>query len=264
MPVALGLHSPQLDAVRALRTKAGRTEQGRFAIEGPTLLEEALRAGLVPQAVYATDAMLGALAPYPALAALAFSVPERAMARLSDLETPPGIVAVLPLVTESLAALLERGEPALLLAGIADPGNAGTLLRSAEIFGMKAAIFGAGGVDAHAPKVVRATMGAIFRLRIASAGPQQLLEAARRHGYSLVAATRSGTPLADVTFPARTLLAIGNERRGVGSWLPSWDVGVAIPQSGGGESLNAAVAGSIILYAYSQGRSEPDETREKR
>ncbi len=253
MPIMLGLHAPELNAVRALRTKAGRTEQSRYAIEGATLLQEALGAGLMPEALYATEAAYATLGPTAqAVAERTFLLPERALGRLSDLDSPPGIVAVLPLVLGSLDDTLADGAPLLLLAGVSDPGNAGTLLRSAEIFGIRAAVFGALGVDSHAPKVVRATMGAFFRMRLAHATPQELLAAARIHGYTVVAAMRSGTPLPDFTFPARTVVAIGNERHGIESWLPAWDAGVAIPQSGSGESLNAAVAGSIILYAFSQ------------
>ena len=253
MPITLGLHAPQLNAVRALRTKAGRSEQGRYAIEGSTLLTEALAAGLVPEAVYATEAGYATLGPATdAVAGRTFLLPERALGRLSDLDSPPGVIAVLPLALGTLEETFAGGSPVLLLAGVSDPGNAGTLLRSAEIFGIHAAVFGALGVDSHAPKVVRATMGAFFRMQLAQATPQELLQAARLCGYTVIAATRAGTPLPDFTFPPRTVVAIGNERHGIENWLPAWDAGVAIPQTGPGESLNAAVAGSIIFYAFSQ------------
>lgn len=253
MPITLGLHAPQLDTVRELRTKAGRTARSRYAIEGATLLAEALRAGEQPEAVYVTDGGLTMLGPLAsAVAARIFLVPDRAMRRLSDLDTPPGILAVLPLRLAPLDDVFASGTPVLALAGVSDPGNAGTLLRSAEIFGIRAAVFGALGVDSHAPKVVRATMGAFFRMKLAAAEPQDLLAAARRASYSVVAATRSGTVLPAFVFPERPLIAVGNERRGIESWLPAWDEAVAIPQLGSGESLNAAVAGGIIFYALAQ------------
>jgi len=95
-------------------------------------------------------------------------------------------------------------------------------------------------------------MGAVFRTRLCVANPDELLEAARRHGYHIVAAARTGIPLPEFRFPRRVLLAIGSERHGVGAWLPRWDTGVSIPQPGHGESLNAAVAGGIIFYTFSQ------------
>jgi TrmH family RNA methyltransferase len=267
MSQILGAHSPSLDAVRALRTSQGRREQRRFAVEGPTMLAEALAAGRTPIAVYATAAaadanasVLGALSFPPCL------VGERAMARISDVETPSGIVAVLPLALDDLESLLSTGDPALVLAGIADPGNAGTLVRSAEIFGIRSAVFARPAVDPHNGKVIRATMGAIFRIRLCSADPEDLLLAARQHGYAIVAATKDGARLPGFRFPSKTLLAIGNERRGVAASLPRWDFGVTIPQRGAGESLNAAVAGGIILYTFSQqyyGTSGEARTLEK-
>jgi TrmH family RNA methyltransferase len=256
MSTILGAHSPKLDAVRALRTKAGRAEQGRYAIEGVTMLAEALAAGAIPESLFVTDRGATLLDPdaRAAYADRTFVVPERAMARLSELEAPPGVLAVLPVALESKAALLD-GSPAVVLAGVSDPGNAGTLLRSAEIFGITRAIFTRDGVEPHNPKVVRATMGALFRMRVASDGGAELVAAARKAGYTIVAAARGGEPLPGFVFPEKALLAIGNERHGVGASLPAWDRTISIPQPGGGESLNAAVAGGIIFYAFSQ-RSE--------
>jgi TrmH family RNA methyltransferase len=257
MPTSLGAYSARLEAVRALRTKAGRRDQQRFAIEGPTMLREALASGASVEAVYATADAYGALGELAtAISERTFLVSERALAKLSDLETPPGIVAVLPLGLTPLAALLAEGEPAVLLAGVADPGNAGTLLRTGEIFGFRNAIFGRGSVEAHNPKVVRASMGAVFRTRIAVAEPGELLGAALARGYTIVAASREGVPLRGFRFPERSIVAVGNERHGVAGWLPRWDAAVSIPQAGAGESLNAGVAGAIILYEFSQQVSE--------
>jgi TrmH family RNA methyltransferase len=256
MSTILGAHSPKLDAVRTLRTKAGRIEQGRYAIEGVTMLAEARAAGAIPESLFVTDRGAALLDPETraAFADRTFFVPERAMARLSELDAPPGVLAVLPVTLAPLAALLD-GSPAVVLAGVADPGNAGTLLRSAEIFGITRAVFARDSVEPHNPKVVRSTMGALFRMRIASATGAELVHAARDSGYTIVAATHGGEPLPRFAFPEKALLAIGNERHGVAASLPAWDRSVSIPQPGGGESLNAAVAGGIIFYAFSQ-RSE--------
>jgi len=252
MPLtSLGLHSSKLEAVRALKTKAGRREQRLFAVEGPTMVEEALRSGVTLEALYVTEAGYENLGPLAVaqINAPVYLVPEKAMARLSDLETPAGILGVAPLETARLDMILARGEPVLLLAATNDPGNAGTLLRTAEIFGLGGVIFGDGGVEPHNPKVVRASMGAIFRLPVAEAGPAGVVEAAREAGYSLVATTRDGVPLDRFAFERRSIVAVGNERRGVAGWLPAWDAGVSIPQRGEGQSLNASVAGGVVMYA---------------
>ena len=250
----LGRHAPMLEDVRALRTKAGRREQGLFAVEGATMLDEAIESGREPQAVYVTERGLGALGDRTSRLehGRLFVVDDRSMTRLSDLETPPGILAVFSTELATLETLLKTGEPAIVLAGVADPGNAGTLLRSAEIFGIRHAVFAREAVEPHNPKVVRATMGAIFRMSIATVDASELIELAAAHRYTIVAAAHDGIALPDFTFPKRALLAIGNERHGVAGWLPHYDAGVTIPQSGRGESLNASIAGGIILYTFSQ------------
>ena len=254
--IPLGAHSPKLDELRALRSKAGRREQGRFAVEGPTMLAEALRSGLVPEAIYATsEAAPALLADSETPACPFYEVPERAFGRLSDVATPHGLIAVFPLGMTSLEDLLASGKPLAMLCGISDPGNAGTLLRSAEIFGFGGAIFAGPAVEPHNPKVVRASMGAIFRLPIAVAERQGLYALAREAGYRVIATGPKGSPISVYRFPARSILAIGNERRGVGEGLDGWHDTVAIPQIGPGESLNAAVAGSIVFYAFASDRT---------
>jgi TrmH family RNA methyltransferase len=139
----------------------------------------------------------------------------------------------------------------LLLAGINDPGNAGTLLRSAEAFGAAGVLFARGGVDPFAPKVIRAAMGSLFRLPVAAVAVEELVEAAAAAGRPSVATTLDGEPLATATLPANGIFAVGHERHGVAGFLASWDRAVRIEQASATESLNAAVAGSILLYTLS-------------
>jgi len=252
VPTPLGSHSPRLAGVRALLHKKGRSEQRRFAIEGLTLLQEALQAGRRPEAVYVTAAglaTLGALAN--GFADRLFIVAPGPMERLSDLETAPGIVAVYPEELDELGELLSDGNPGLVL-GVADPGNAGTLMRSADIFGLRNVIFDESAIEPYNPKLVRATMGALFRVGLAISTVESLVVQARRHSYAVVVADRSGSPLSGFTFARKSLIVIGHERRGAQGWLEQADDAVAIPQEGHGQSLNAAVAGSIVMYAFSQ------------
>ena len=181
-------------------------------------------------------------------------VPSRTFERISDLATPSEMLAILALTEGEPAAILARRGPVLLLAGINDPGNAGTLLRSAEAFGAAGALFGRGGVDPYSPKVVRAAMGSSFRLPIAMVDADWLIEEANRGGRPIVAADMDGAEVGELELPANAILAIGNERRGVREWLPRFDLAVRIPQPGAAESLNAAVAGSILLYELARSR----------
>lgn len=257
MPTELGLHNSRIERVRDLRTTRGRRSAGQFSVEGPTLIAEAQRSGLTVRELYAVP---GALASRPDLAALentgvpVFTLAPKLFARLSDVETPTGVLAVVDMPEADPQAIVDRAGTILLLAGISDPGNAGTLFRSAEAFGAAGAFVGIGGVDPYAPKVVRAAMGSLFRLPVATVEAGWLLEAAAAAGRSIIAADTEGLDIGEVTLPPNVVLAIGNERRGVRDWLPRWDLAVRIPQRGPAESLNAAMAGSIILYVLSSRR----------
>jgi TrmH family RNA methyltransferase len=250
VPTELSPHNPRFAAVRELRTPQGRRAERRFAAEGPTLLDEAARSGLEPREIYTTAAALGRFdAPrWEAGGTAVYVVPERAFARLSDVQTPTGVLAVFDLPDRSAAEILARAGPVLLLAAVNDPGNAGSLVRSAEAFGAAGVLFGRGGADPFAPKVVRAAMGSLFRVPVAVVEAEELLAAAAAAGRPVVATDVDGEDLGVAGIPANAVLAVGNERRGVRDWLPRWDRAVRIPQRSATESLNVAVAGSIVLY----------------
>ena len=246
MPTTLGAHSPKIAAVRELLSKKGRREQRRFTFEGPTMLREALAGGVAIEAVFVTQGAAQQLPPTGA--AGVFIVADAAMKRISDVETPSGIVAVAHIALAQLDDLLETDGPLLYLAGVADPGNAGTLMRSAEAFGASGVIFGEGAVDPYNPKVVRGSMGSIFRMPVCIGNGSDVVERAHVRQWKVVASAASGVPIETFIFPPRAIYAIGNERRGTTAALPAADATLAITQIGASESLNAAVAGSIVLY----------------
>lgn len=250
MPTELSPHNPRIARVRELRTARGRREAGAFVAEGPTLLEEAERSGLLPRELYATPEALDGFPAgrWEAAGVPVFAVAERTFARLTELETPRGLLAVLPIPPRRAAEVLARPGVVLLLAGVGDPGNAGTLIRSAEAFGAAGVLAGRGGADPYGAKVVRAAMGSLFRVPVAPVDPDEIVALARASGRPLVATDLDGDELAVAGIPRDAIVAVGNERRGVRDWLPRWDRAVRIPQRGPAESLNAAVAGSIVLY----------------
>jgi TrmH family RNA methyltransferase len=256
VPTALSPHNPRIERVRDLRTPKVRRERGRFAFEGATLLAEAGRSGMAIEELYGTDTALAEnaslVSELEAAGTLVFAVPERTLGRLSDVETPPGLIAVALQPSSDVEGILARPGPVLLLAGISDPGNAGTLLRSAEAFGAAGVLFGRGGADPFSPKVVRAAMGSLFRLPVASVTADEVLDAAAAAGRPVIAATLEGEPLAGALLPSHAVFAVGNERHGVGGFLSRWDRSVRIEHAHNTESLNAAVAGSILLYALSE------------
>jgi TrmH family RNA methyltransferase len=258
MPQHIGAHHERIAFTRALLTKKGRTEGGAFSFEGATLLDEALNSGTPIHAVYATERAYEAT---PRLRELesgnitVYLVDERTFAKISDLETPSGILAVAGLRFSSLAEILGRPGITLVLADINDPGNAGALVRSAEAFGASGVVFGNLGVEPYHPKVVRSAMGTIFRLPLAVAEPETLGSVAESAGASLLGLTAGGKPIGEIALqPANknrgtsALLIVGHERHGLGRWAAVCTMLVGVPMKGPTESLNAAVAGSIALY----------------
>ncbi|MGA7747699.1 MAG: RNA methyltransferase [Candidatus Aquilonibacter sp.] len=254
MATLTGAHADRVTRVRDLQSVKGRKEHGRFAFEGPTLLEEALRSGVVIEELYVSDAVLANNATVRRLderGTPVYVVDDRTSRKISDLDTPTGLVAVSVQRPADLETVL-RGALTLVLADLNDPGNVGTLLRSAEAFGASGAVLGRLGVDSYHPKVVRGAMGSIFRLPIALASPVELAQAAARAGTAIIGLAAGGGNLESVELGSATALVVGHERRGLGAWeLPGMRL-AGIPMQGDAESLNASVAGSIALYVIAQ------------
>jgi TrmH family RNA methyltransferase len=250
MPQQLGVHNPQIARVRTLLTSKGRKAEQHFLFEGPTLLEEALASPLTIEAVYVTEEALKKEAILKQIPdERLFIVAPPVMAKISDVESPTGIVAVAETPTHSGTALLAGAGHLVLLAGLNDPGNVGTLVRTAEAFGLRGMLVLEGGADPFQPKAVRAAMGAAFRLPIVIISAENL--GTHLGDRPFIAAARGGVPLPNYRFLPRSLVAIGHERHGLTAGLPQPAATIAIPHKGPTESLNAAIAGSIVLYSLS-------------
>jgi TrmH family RNA methyltransferase len=247
----LGVHAERLKRVAALQSRKERRESKRFVFEGPTLLGEA-HAGAFPiEEIYVTQA---AFDETPLARELdrsgtpTFLVEPASAAQISDLATPTGIVAVAPVRLSSLEEIFAQGEPAIVLADVSDPANAGTLLRSADAFGCAGVVCGSLGVDPYHPKVVRGSMGAVFRLKLAISDPPAVASAAAAAGVRVLGLTAKGEPLGGEGWERPAALVVGHERHGLGRWEACCERLLGIPMAGPAESLSAAVAGSIALY----------------
>ncbi len=174
-------------------------------------------------------------------------VEEKIFNRLADTENTQGVLAVCALAFETA---LSAGKNYVLLDGLQDPGNAGTIIRTAAAFGYGGVIFTPGCVDPFSPKVVRATMGAIFACAIVLLDDFQQLQ-----GCHVVSADIGGPDIAAVKVERPHILAIGSEARGFSAGLRPWiSRTVTIPfQTGSVNSLNAAVAAGIAMYALTKG-----------
>jgi TrmH family RNA methyltransferase len=254
-PQALGAHNPRLAAARRLLRSRERRARGRFLLEGSTLLGEAHACGVTIDEVFSTAEAFEKselLRQLDAQGVTISFVDERALRKLSDVESPPGVVAVARTQPAALEDLFAEPGLVLILADLNDAGNAGTLVRTADAFGVQRVVFGAAGVEPYHPKVVRAAMGSLFRQDIAVGDPASVAAATRGAGWTVAGLCAGAEPVSEATLPARLALVVGHERRGLGDWDPACDRRIGIPTPGQAESLNAAVAGAIALYEASR------------
>ncbi|MCC7161417.1 MAG: RNA methyltransferase [Anaerolineae bacterium] len=238
---------------RALAHKKERTAAHKFLIEGTRLIQEAARAGLIPALVFYERAAFRA-DPHLRAMIVAWEREKRevyeasasVIKALSDTETPQGIAAVFP-----LPALPPPPDPALALIidRVRDPGNLGTMLRTAWAAGVGLTLLAPETADAYNPKVVRAAMGAHFYVPIVAASWQEI--AARTQGIERIylsdAASKTDYTRADWTAPVA--LIVGGEAEGAGAEAHKLATAkISIPMPGSAESLNAAVATGILLF----------------
>jgi len=235
--------------VHALSRRKTRQEKGHFVIEGIRLVEEAIRANVRPEFLFYT-AQVGErgqklVARLHASGIACLEVTPGVMRFCSETETPPGILAVIPIPDDSLP---QRPTLSVVADALRDPGNLGTLLRTAAAAGADEVLLGPGTVDAYNPKVVRGAMGAHFRL------PTVIMTwpaiAARLAGLSIwLADVRGATPYTQVDWTQPSALIIGGEAEGATPEADKLATGrVYIPMQHGIESLNAAVAAAVILF----------------
>ena len=254
----MSLTKTELKDIQSLLTKKGRKLKKTFVAEGVRLLEEAVRAGIRPTCVCASDAALSdrgrhLVRQFDAAGVRVESIPLRQLESIADTDTTQGILATFSLPRTDLAELYRPAMRRVLLCeNIGDPGNLGTLLRSAKAFRLDLVILAGRSADAYSPKVVRASAGAIFGLPIVDAGVDEVLTFFESRQAQLIAADSHGTATWKGIVPPTAgpqVLAVGSEADGLSPELSRRaDFRVRIDHADTVESLNAAVAGSIIMY----------------
>ena len=227
--------------VASLRQQKFRKESGLFVVEGRKMVEELLRSHFTVKALYATEACLD-------LFPQAETVTEVQMAQMSGQDTPPGILAVVSI--PEAQALSSSPRFILALDGIANPGNMGTLIRTAEWFGIRDIVCSPDCVEIWNPKVIQATMGSIFRVNIVEADLSQFLPEQQRQGKAIYGALLEGENLFEKKDCKDGVIVIGSESHGIRKEvLPYLSHPITIPRVGASqtESLNASVAAAIIM-----------------
>lgn len=250
--------NPHLKLARKLQRKRAREQIGLCLLEGTRLVADALSAGAGFDSVFVERQLAAQAEQIPLLTTLQqagvplFVVDAALLESISETVTPQGIIALAHLPAPVIPAAPSL---VLVLDAVGDPGNAGTLLRSAVAAGVDLIIFGPGAVDAYSPKVLRAGMGAHFRTALCScdtwAGVIEHLGEGRRL-YLAEAQAQVRYDAAD--WRSTVGLIVGSEAHGPGREARSAATPVAIPMLGGVESLNVAVAGSVILFEAARQR----------
>lgn len=225
---------------KKLLNRSERNKTKLFIAEGQRIVEDAVAAN-VAEYIFVSENYDGIVYDLPT-----YKVSNKMFAALSDTETTQGIIAVCRMVDYNMEEI--DCDTLLVCDGVSDPGNLGTLIRTAECSGVGGAILLKGTVDPYSPKVVRSTMGSIFRVPVYFAD----VDALDKHltDYSIVATVLDGSKdLYDIEFPEKTAVVVGNEAHGVSKEVADMaQIRTLIPMCGNSESLNASVAGSVVMY----------------
>jgi len=253
-------HNSRVKELRRLFRESGPDPQGEVAIEGMHLVEEAIRSGLRISTVFFSESArerAHKLLPQLSARTETLLLPDEVFASAVPSDAPQGVAALVRVKSFSLEDVMSN-QPALLLitAGVQDPGNLGTLIRSGEAFGATGVLLGEGTVSPWNWKAVRASAGSLFRLPAMKIHLAQTLPEIKHRGLRVLAtSSHKGTLVWDVDLSGPLAVVIGGEGAGVPKdILAQADEVIAIPQSAKVESLNAGIAASIVLYEAARQR----------
>ncbi len=247
----------KIKEVLDIRRRKSTSKHASFVIEGPHLIEMALGAGASVGEVFFTEAFSIKKEGQKILKLLArhtgkmFEVADQVFHKLTETETPQGIIAVATHRPLSLKDLSLKENPLLIVSdGIQDPGNLGTIIRTADAAGVAAVIILPGTCDVYMPKTIRATAGSIFNIPIAYATVNELLDWIRFHRIKLVVTTAdAGKTVFDAELDKPVAFVFGNEAHGVQEAVKKTaDMVLSIPILGKAESLNVATSAAVCLY----------------
>ena len=240
--------------IRKLKEKKYRDEFGEFVIEGAKMIEEAIHENAKIKYILICDDCKteNSMTPeqmYDIAKQECVYVSEKVFAQVTEVVAPQGIMAIVEKPMKSENKIDYKADHFLLLDNIQDPGNMGTILRTADSLNIKQIIISPGTADCYNAKVVRSTMGAIFRVNVIERDLEKVIKEMGKRGIKVyVADLKTEKTIYDVDYE-KTAVVIGNEANGVSEEIRKLaDQSIKIPMTGKTESLNAAVATGIILY----------------
>ncbi|NLC67381.1 MAG: 23S rRNA (guanosine(2251)-2'-O)-methyltransferase RlmB [Clostridiaceae bacterium] len=266
-PVSSG-NNPMIKEIKSLKLRKYRERKGLFFVEGERIVEEALKSGAGIQRIVVAEKaawdekLAGLVSIAGARGYEIIKVPESLFRDISDTENPQGVLAVVKMSTHSLKDIIrnstftgvgQKRNPGyfVILDEIQDPGNMGTIIRTADAAGFHGVIISNGCVDVYNPKVLRSTMGSIFHLPIHLSGDLAVtLKEVKASNIKIYAAHLKGNKYYyEVDMTQGAAIIIGNEARGISLESEKMtDVLVKIPMPGKAESLNASVAAGLLMY----------------
>ena len=262
-----GRHNARLKELRQAFRRAELTTEGECAIEGVKLVEEALRHAQKVVAVFFSESarpLAEKLLPQIGERTETLVLPDALFKSIVPSETPQGIAALVKLPSFSSEQLFDRSNdgPLLVVAGLQDPGNLGTIMRSAEAFGAAGVFLTEGTVSPYNSKAMRGSAGSIFRLPFVRLASAELIPLLRKRDARLLAtSSHKGTPLAEANWTPPLAIFIGNEGAGLPrEILHQMDETLVIPQAEPVESLNAGVAASIVLYEAARNKAKSQKS----
>ncbi len=262
----LSARNPRLATLRRLSgRRSARTEAGRFVIDGPRLVQEALDAGIVIDEVYVPADQLGSTAVIDlertlrAANIVVHVVSPEVFQSIASTESPQPAMAVACPPSHDDAALLATADALLVLVDVADPGNAGTLVRVAEAAGIGGVVACGQGVEWWNPKVVRAAAGSLFRIPVLTApDPYEVMATLHSRGViTLATSLGDGADYTAIDYHRPVALLLGSEAHGLPADLvAAATTTVRIPMLGAVESLNVAMAGAVCAFELARQRRE--------
>ncbi|MED1861897.1 RNA methyltransferase [Fictibacillus nanhaiensis] len=239
---------------KKLHTKKEREKSGTFLLEGPHLIEEAIESGAKLQHVIIEE-NFEVNETWLKEKFTLWSVPTKLMKQLSETEKPQGIIAVCEMVDQS-EELIKKGGRYLLIDGVQDPGNLGTIIRTADSAGLDGVFLGEGTADLYNGKTVRSTQGSLFHLPVVKANLLDVIEQCKEHDLPVLSTSlQNSVDMRETPEVEGFALIMGNEGAGVQEILQQKStLNVKIPIFGSAESLNVSVATGILLYELQRNR----------
>jgi len=252
------INNPLVKEINSLKTRKGRWAKGVYLVEGSKMITEAIREGGIIVKLIINSDLVEASETAFLISGLEAKTDViitngKVFSRLTAMDSPQGVMALVKMKIKTIKEFPGKGR-FLFLDGLQDPGNCGTIIRSADAFGFNGLIIGPGSVDPFNPKAVQASMGSILRssLYFTHDGVSDL-EILKAKGYKVASTSMEGSVvLREYEFTDKDIVVIGNEGSGISKEIfEICDQRITIPMPGKAESLNAGVAASLIMYEAS-------------